>query len=239
MPYRFFLNADLSTAQLNLHDEEAHHLRNVLRLVVGDVVELFNGRGQSRRAIIRGIAKREIQLTASADPVDHAHTAQGTIAAAVPKGDRFKWMIEKLTELNVRRFIPLKTDHSVVHPKPGKLERLRLTAIAACKQSGRNHLPEIAALTDFSAVLATDSVFFLADCVPTQHDAVTEAAVAQTVSSACVLIGPEGGWSDSERALAAAHNTRVISLGTNVLRLETAAIAAAALLSRWQQRRAE
>jgi len=156
------------------------------------------------------------------------------LATAVPKGERMDWLVEKATELGVSRLIPLKTTRSTVDPRDSKLDRLRGQVIAACKQSRRNELMEIAPVvhwSEFVASLREAAPFFVAhpggQTLSQTVSQVMPAATAEVI----VAIGPEGGWTDEEVALAESRGAQRISLGPQILRIETAALAAAVLLS--------
>jgi 16S rRNA (uracil1498-N3)-methyltransferase len=152
------------------------------------------------------------------------------LATAVPKGDRFGWMIEKATELGVARFVPLITERSVVLPGEGKLDKMRRTIVEASKQCGRARLMELAAPVawpKFVATLLGPSRGWIA------HPEGEQIAARRTISSArfVAAVGPEGGFSQAELELAIGAGATMISLGPRILRIETAALALAALLT--------
>ena len=135
---------------------------------------------------------------------------------------------EKSTELGVTRLIPLVTVRSVVDPRDSKLDKLRQTVIAACKQSRRNHLLELSPVMSWAD--------FVKQEVPGRSSFIAHPGTgavplpALTSESAAVLfaIGPEGGFTDEEVALAVAAGATAVSLGPRVLRIETAVVAVAA-----------
>src|SRR5262249_39747266 len=141
MGERFYVNHDLSDGTIELTGDEADHLATVCRLRPGIVVYLFNGDGREYSARIEEATRRSVLLRvieSSAPERELAHWLE--VACAVPKGDREQFLIEKLVELGVKRFVPLRTTHSVVIPK---VERLRRYVIEASKQCGRNVLMEV------------------------------------------------------------------------------------------------
>ena len=153
-----------------------------------------------------------------------------TIATAVPKGDRFDWLIEKATELGVSQLIPLTTSRSVVDPRTSKLDKLRQTVVAACKQSGRNHLMEIGSVTswpDFIRQFVPDHTVLIAHPQGELLESI-EPVLANQEKTLLVAIGPEGGFSDVEIQLALRAGAKAIQLGSKILRIETAAIGLAA-----------
>ena len=129
---------------LVVEGDEAHHLGRVRRVVVGEMVEVFDGRGFGSLAEVVKVDKRSVELRMVGDPLpDRQPALRLTVASALPRGERVDWMVEKLSELGVERLVPLVTSRTVVDPRPAKLERLRRTAVEAAKQCGRNTLLEI------------------------------------------------------------------------------------------------
>lgn len=236
-----FLVTDLSAAQpgelRTLDDEEAHHLRTVLRGQAGDGVELFDGTGGSCRGVVQEISKRAVRVRIDESPrYEPVLRPDVWLAVSPPKQDRFRWLVEKATELGVSRLIPLLAQRTVVSPGEGKLTRLHGAVVQACKQCGRNRLMAIdnpRSWADFWPLLSPDrtsSRVLIAD--PTGPS--SEAVPASTPERFVILIGPEGGWTETELREAAAQGAAPISLGRFTLRTETAAIAAAA---RWGPQR--
>ncbi|MGL4464682.1 MAG: RsmE family RNA methyltransferase [Planctomycetia bacterium] len=205
---------------------ESHHLATVRRRA-GTTVELFDGAGLSATAEVETCGRRESLLRILShrrDPVDDHPPL--TLAVAAPKGDRLVHLIEKGTELGVARFILLKTERSVVDPGDAKLDRLRRTAIEACKQCGRNRLPLIDGPTPFVDLLKAVPNGLLLDVQPAVEPRAALSAGADGVTAA---IGPEGGWTDAERRAAFDHGWRPYHIPGHVLRIETAALATAAV----------
>ena len=152
------------------------------------------------------------------------------LATAVPKADRFRWLVEKTTELGVSRLIPLHTARSVTEPGATKLDKMRATVIEVCKQCGRNRLMAIDPLTDwpsFVATVAPTARLLVADPGGTAQASLCEAKPGQR--PLILAIGPEGGLTDIEVIQAGDAGGRCISLGSRILRTETAAIALASL----------
>jgi len=213
-----------------LDGAEARHLSSVLRLGPGDAVELFDGRGAWAGAEIVGVGRREIELAIRESGHDAA--VQGpelVMATAIPKGDRVRSLVEKLTELGVDRLVPLKTRHSVVHPRDSKLKKMQQAVISACKQCGRNRLMRIDGLTGWDELLAVENQ----SLVIAERGAATvgESSVlvsGEVTGSLVLCVGPEGGWSVDELVAAEAAGATRVGLGRHVLRIETAAVALAA-----------
>jgi len=233
---RRFPVAMLSVGVLHLDAAESHHARDVMRLGLGDNVELFDNTGHTAAGpIVQLDPTVAVQITAIATPLTRA---QIIVASAVPKGNRADWMIEKLAEIGVSRFIPLQTARSVVHPEGiRKLERWQRLASEAAKQSHRTGTLEISPLTALPAVVReiqsqNAARWFLTTHLPAQ----VFAAAVQTLQSdrpACLLIGPEGGWTDQEEDAFRAAGFTAVALTPSVLRIETAALVAAGAVASW------
>lgn len=217
---------------------EAVHLGRVMRAKVGDIVYLFNGDGWEYRARIETIAHSKIDLTILDRRFDDREPDLDlTMAVALPKGDRQKWLIEKLTELGVRRYIPLSVDREDIKVDEKVLERLRRQVIEASKQCGRCRLMEITPAMTRRQIL---SAFPVAElnilCHPISDGWFGQVSFADLVKgftalpqSALVLIGPVGGFTDTEVRQAVDDHWPILDLGRQVYRVETAAICAASL----------
>jgi 16S rRNA (uracil1498-N3)-methyltransferase len=159
-----------------------------------------------------------------------AQTATGprlTLAVALPKGDRQKWLVEKLTELGTARLVPLVTARGVAEATESARGRLARGVIEACKQCGRNTLMEIGAaatLETLSALLPSDAIRLLAHPGGRAFDEFVRPDAHDIVAA----VGPEGGFTDEEIASAERGGFQRVSLGPHILRIETAAIAIAA-----------
>jgi len=243
MSERFFLAAAPQQGQARLQGDEARHLARVLRAKVGDAITLFDGSGRSWLARVTAIGRDDVGFEVeTAFPAPEPAPPGGssthlTLAVALPKGDRQKWMVEKLTELGVARLIPLTTERGVAEATAGAKARLERVVIEACKQSGRNTLMEIApgmSLDQLAAGPAGQSRCVVAD--PGGTALAVASPVAATGSPAQLplpllgLVGPEGGFTPEELIAADSMGCTRIALGAHILRVETAAIALAAKL---------
>ena len=226
MADRFFLAEPPRDGRAVLRGEEAHHLMRVRRLGVGEQVELFDGAGGGFRAVVRNLAKDAVELAVGEPIPDRRLPLDLTLATAVPKGERFDWLVEKATELGVARLVPLRTERSSVDPRPSKLDRLRRVVIEASKQCGRNRLMELSDPVDWPdwARSQTAALRVLADPRGGGFPPVGR------VSQAAVAIGPEGGFTTDEVALAESAGWLCARLGATLLRIETAGLAACAAM---------
>lgn len=204
---------DLDAPQLSPADR--HHLDKVLRLRAGDPLTVSDGRGRWRPCRfgdpLEGTG--EVQVAARRTPPI-------TIAFTPVKGDRPEWVVQKLTELGVDSIVVLRSERSVVRwdgeRAERQLERFRRIAQEAAMQSRRCHLPEVDGVIDLAEMTGRPGVV-RADRGGERPD----------LQNPTVLIGPEGGWTAAERELV----PMAVGLGDYVLRAETAAVAAAALLA--------
>jgi 16S rRNA (uracil1498-N3)-methyltransferase len=208
-------------------------LSRVCRLGLGDVVEVFDGKGYASMAEIVRVEHERVELTAIGPPLaDPSPPFPLTLASAVPKGDRFDWLIEKATELGVERVVPMVTERSVVEPGGPKLERLRRAIVEVSKQCGRNRLMtlETPVRWDQLAGLHSDSIRFLADPdgIPASHW-----PAIPPERPVILAVGPEGGFTPLEKAKADQTGWLAIRLSATTLRIETAGlVGCAALFSR-------
>jgi 16S rRNA (uracil1498-N3)-methyltransferase len=207
--------ADLDVPVLTGDDH--HHLGRVLRLPAGSTVTAGDGAGRWRPCRFTGTTGLEIAGSIAADP---SPTPPITVAFAVVKGERPELVVQKLTELGVDRIAPFVAERSVVRWEPARaerqVERWRVIARLAAMQSRRTWLPEVTAVGTFASAAELPGAA-LADL----------AGSAPSLDHPVLLVGPEGGWSSAERA----SGLPTVRLGAHVLRAETAAIAAAAILA--------
>ena len=159
----------------------------------------------------------------AAHAIDRELPRHITVGVALPKGDRQRYLVEKLTELGVRRLVPLRTERSVVHPDSSRENKLRRSVIEASKQCGRNRLMEIAPLTELDAFLATapsTATRWLAD-----SQGLPASGSAELGNQVFLAVGPEGGFSSQEQFMARDRGWQPVSLGSRILRIETACTA--------------
>jgi 16S rRNA (uracil1498-N3)-methyltransferase len=235
---RFYAAPDQFTQnKIELSLEESKHLRDVLRLREGDEVSVFDGEGKEYSCRIEktGRAKQPAGLIVigEAEPPAPESPLDLTLAIALLKGEKFDLVVQKATELGVKKIVPLNTVRAGVKiKKPDeaskKLERWRRVALEAVKQSGRAKIPEIAAPVEFSEFIRDNDgvVLFFSE---RDGKSLDDAKVAG-MDKITAVIGPEGGWDDGELALAGERGARIVTLGGRILRAETAGIAVTALL---------
>jgi 16S rRNA (uracil1498-N3)-methyltransferase len=220
-------------ARIVLAGSAAAHAQRVLRLGAGDAITLFNGDGHDYPSRITGIGRGSVDVAVeSRAPARPESPLAVTLVQGIARGERMDLMVQKATELGVAAIQPVSTARSVVRldgdTRERKLAHWRGIAVAACEQCGRARVPRIAAPVPLAECLgapAAGARFLLA---PDASVSLADAARGQR--SAEILVGPEGGLEDGEREAALAAGYRACRLGPRVLRSETAAIAALAVL---------
>jgi 16S rRNA (uracil1498-N3)-methyltransferase len=220
------VNAPLCSGTVTITEQEAHHALHVLRLTPGDLVRLCDGAGHAGQATVVDCSRHALHCEIGVvDYEEPPAAALLEILAAVPKGNRFEDMVRSLTELGVGRIQPLQTERS---QQQVKLDRPRRVAGEALKQCGRTHLPEIGPVVDFSTVKPDPDLHMLLD-------ASGSPLCAGLIRRQVLIIGPEGGLSPREREHLISHGVKAFRLAPHVLRIETAAIAAAAhVIASWE-----
>jgi len=205
----------------------AHYLLSVMRVREGDVVLLFDGRSGEWSATAEQIRKRDLILRCTAQTKPLETVPDFWLCMAPIKKGRIDLIAEKACELGVARLVPVRTERSIVDKVNG--ERLHAHLVEAAEQCGRTALPALDEMTALPALLAgwpAGRALFFAD--ETGGPPMTQ-AFAASPGPAALLIGPEGGFTEKERAaIRALPAARPISLGPRILRAETAAIAATA-----------
>jgi 16S rRNA (uracil1498-N3)-methyltransferase len=229
MAERFYVNEPLSPGTFTLSGPEAHHLLHVCRVKAGAKVVLFNGDGHEYPAAVIRTSRTEAELDVFVPRlVNRELSFSLIIACPLPKGDRCQFLLEKLTELGVTSFVPLETERTVVHPGEGKVEKLRRYVIEAAKQCGRNRLMEILPPEKWSSFVSRNDLpplRWLAD--PSGKSF----SLSSFQAGVAIAIGPEGGWSEKELTMGDEAGWTRIALGARILRMETAALAVAAVVA--------
>jgi 16S rRNA (uracil1498-N3)-methyltransferase len=234
---RIYLQDALAVdARLALPEAAARHVGQVLRMRPGELITLFNGAGGEYDAVIESVERRAVQVRVENFREAERESALAlTLAQCVSKGERMDYTIQKAVELGVATIVLLLSARSVVKLDgerwEKKLEHWRGVAISACEQSGRTALPQITPLQKLDAWLAAAGTGPRLVLAPGGRRGLKELPPAP---AATLLVGPEGGLSDEEIALALHRGFTAIGLGPRVLRTETAGVAAlAALQALW------
>ncbi len=224
---RLFVDVPLDPGATPVIDgNAAHYLLNVMRLKVGDPILLFDNLSGEWLAIVADTAKRSLTLRVERQTRAIEQVPDLWLCFAPVKKARLDWIIEKATELGVRRLQPVITERTIVERV--KQERLEAQIVEACEQCGRTALPTLAEPVKLPQLLKdwpADRALLFAD----EAGGVPFAEVAAPAPAA-ILTGPEGGFTARERDMLVAHaSVHRIALGPRILRAETAAIAAVGL----------
>jgi 16S rRNA (uracil1498-N3)-methyltransferase len=239
MSERFFSPHPITAGGMMLDGPEAHHLLHVMRAAVGDEVTLFDGTGAEFKATVETLRRADAELRiVERREIDRELPFALVVGVALPKGDRQKWLVEKLTELGVTTLVPLITERCVAQPAAAAVERLRRSVIEAAKQCGRNRLMKIAEPQPWNVWIATGCLGSSDSEPPADRRLLAHPSglplsgldLSQPVSTQ-VTVGPEGGLTDAEVAAATTAGWQSVSLGQRILRVETAAIALAAAVA--------
>lgn len=215
-----------------LEGRSAHYLGRVLRVAAGDNVVLFNGDGQDYACTVAQMRKDAVALDVrSRLPAKPESPLRITVVQAVSRGERMDLTLQKCTELGAAAFQPVWSERVEVRLKGEKLERRlqhwRGVVVAACEQSGRAVVPDVLAPVALDAWAARPDAEARVLLWP---GADTSLAAAECPGAVSLVVGPEGGFSDAERARLESAGVRTVRLGPRVLRTETAAPAAVAIL---------
>ena len=249
MSNRYFLDYTVSRRhedEVFLAGDEAHHFAKVMRGAVGDSIVLFDGTGPYSHGIVKAVQKGCIQIHITQTFADDVESPlRLTVASALPKGDRQRFLIEKLAELGVVRFIPVQMERSVARAHDAVVQRFRRYVIEAAKQCGRNVLMEIESevtMSQLAGKIKPETEKFILH--PTALGSVGQITPRQVwdeyvsrpdcgthglKQSSMMLIGPEGSFTDREIELAICNGFVPLDLGRRILRTETACIAAASV----------
>lgn len=242
--HRFFVSpTDFAQQPVVLVGEQAHQVRRVLRLRLGETVMLLDGQGGAGEAVLVELDERSARFKvmrrwqAPREPAVHI-----TLYQAVLKGERFGWALQKGVEVGISRFVPLVCERSVVvdlDAVEDKRDRWQRIIQEAAEQSGRTHLPELLPAQFFSgAVQMSEEAEDVQDLRLIPWEGEQELRLS-TALRACNLtgetriqlfIGPEGGFAEAEIALARHYRIQPVSLGPRILRAETAGVVAAAAI---------
>ena len=225
--HQFFVPYIDDNNLISLPDSEVKHF-NVLRLTEKDDLFITDGKGTRCKVKVKENSKRQVILEVLDKEILIKPSKEITIAIAPTKGnERFEWFLEKAVEIGVTRIIPFYSEFSERKKiNPGRIQKIM---VAALKQSMGSFLPEVERITPFSKLIdlggdsTTDS--FMAHCRKKNLPLLKKKDLNK--KSVCVMIGPEGGFSDKEIMIATKNDWQEISLGQSRLRTETAGIAAA------------
>ncbi len=233
--HRFFVHRPLSIGlALTLGPSQSKQIASVLRLRPDDHVTLFNGDNSNYDAVIRTSTRSAVDVEILDSVVGPAQPSPPVwLALALIKPDRFEWAVQKATELGVERIFPMESEQSVISLRVDRaerrLDRWRRIAVEAAEQSGRCTVPGICEPVKYGDIVGEAS-----ECQPIllwEGDATTPlTSIDLDERPVLLIVGPEGGFSRAEIDAARANGIQLASLGPLILRAETAAVAAIAML---------
>ncbi|MHB8743598.1 MAG: RsmE family RNA methyltransferase [Sulfuricaulis sp.] len=229
-PWFYFESLADPGAILTLTGAEARHAATSRRLHPGDSLWLFDGHGGIVRAILVRVAAgaRELELRVEELRTEPPPKPAIHLACALPKGDRQSVLLDMATQLGMTQFTPLLCERGVVKPGINAPDRWQRLCLEACKQSRRSHVPVIhpPALPQVAVTRASAAGSSVWIAHPSAQAASIASAVNHGVAAdVTILIGPEGGFTDAEVAQATGGGAKQLTLGTAILRIETAAVA--------------
>lgn len=232
--HRFYINQDIILhSTIELPSEISHQINRVLRLRITDHIYLFNNSGCEFTAIIENISRNTTTVVITAN---NNHDIESpfkiNLGQVIGKGEKLDWVIQKATELGIYSITPLYSSRSISQPVPDrtihKIEHWQKIAIAACAQSWRNIVPIINAPQNMNDWITT--CLDLNKLILSPFGSSKKLRDLNIASTATILVGPEGGFSETEIMHAMSHQFTPISLGPRILRTETAGLAALAIL---------
>ena len=227
--------ASTGTAAVLVETEAAHAVR-ARRLREGDVVCVFDGAGRTAAARISEVIKRPLKVHLALEAQQHWAMPEVRIhlTSALPKGDRQTTMLDMVTQLGVTDFTPVNFERSVSRAGTGSQDRWRRVLIESCKQSQRPWMPLVHSSIDLAEWISGPSDDGVVNLVAHKEGESRSAVIEESLVEAKqvrLLVGPEGGLSESEFARLHQTQTTMVSLGEGVLRVEAAAVALTALVT--------
>jgi 16S rRNA (uracil1498-N3)-methyltransferase len=224
-----------SGTRIAVEGTAANHITRVLRLRAGQPLTLFNGNGAEYAATILELHRDAVVVEVGQEQAMNRESPLPlTLAQGISRGERMDWILQKATELGGSRIVPVFTERSVVRldakQAERKLQHWRAIAIAACEQCGRNTVPEIAPPTDVFEYLGHGVAPHTTRLLLSPTSDVSMDEVGMSTAGVTVLIGPEGGLTETEQEVALRSGFTSVRMGPRVLRTETAAIAALTIL---------
>ena len=237
MPTFFVASEAIVPPAVRITGPLLHHLRESLRLQPGEILSVTDDRGNRYRAEIAEVTSRELvgRILDTTSPPAKA-TPSIIFAPALIKGEKMDWVIQKATELGVERIAPVLANHSVVRPRPERIEHQRARwqriALEAAQQSERWSVPTIDEPATIAHMLSASktatSKIVLAE--RSHGISLTSVPLPAGQSEVWLLVGPEGGWEEEEVRQALQQGFSAVTMGPRILRAETAAIAAISVL---------
>ena len=237
MPHFYVNPKDIKDKIFIIENEQFHYLSTVRRFSVGDEINIFDGLGNSYKARIDNIDKKSLKGTILSSKTLILSDNKISLYTAIPKGERFDWLIEKASEIGVSKIVPVIYMRSVVKElSENKIERYKKISISASSQSWRADIMPIETPVKFAEIIEqVSSQENTLNVLPWESeeennifDLLKENKEIKNIN---IFIGPEGGFDKTEIDIALQNGFKTVTLGKNILRVETAAIVSASIVT--------
>jgi 16S rRNA (uracil1498-N3)-methyltransferase len=237
MPHFYVNPKDIKDKSFVIENEQFHYLSAVRRFSVGDEINIFDGLGNSYKARIDNIGKKSMQGTILSSKTLVLPETKISLYTAIPKGERFDWLIEKASEIGVSKIVPIIYVRSVVKElSENKLERYKKISISASSQSWRADIMPIEKPVKFNEIAEKisgkeNTLNVLPWESEEEKNILDLLKENKDIKNINIFIGPEGGFDKTEIDIALKNDFKTVTLGKNILRVETAAIVAASIIT--------
>jgi 16S rRNA (uracil1498-N3)-methyltransferase len=236
---RFFIStSDIEGDRVRLSREQSHQVSHVLRLAPGDTIVVLDNSGTEYNVTLTAVGRTEtVGQVTSKRQAPGEPTAEVILFQSLLAREKFEWVLQKGTEVGVTQFVPVLTERSLVRTKTiedNKLDRWQRILTEAAEQSHRGRIPQLEPIIPFDKAVLRMADFDRSliaapsDGAATLHNALQ--GIPRSPASVAVMIGPEGGFTEEEVALACEKGAVRVGLGPRILRTETAAVVACALV---------
>ncbi len=230
---RLFLPPEqLVSKEIIIADEQARYLSLVMRVQPGDPVIIFDGQGNKYTCKVLSSRKKEtLVYQVKRDPYSAESPVAITLAQGIPKGSKMDFIIQKSTELGIKRIVPILTERSEIK-RTSKVDRWRKIALSASQQSGREKIPDVSIPVHYHDFLNKHTIRHSIILSEDEKELSLKKVLKNILGAAelVILVGPEGGFSKDEVSAAVEKGFISISLGPRILRTETAPITALSIL---------
>ena len=237
MPHFYVNPKDIKDKNFIIEDEQFHYLSNVRRFSIGDEINIFDGLGNSYKARIDNIDKKSMKGTILSSKTLVLPDKKISLYTAIPKGERFDWLIEKASEIGVSKIVPVIYSRSVVKElSENKIERYKKISISASSQSWRADIMSIENPIKFCETAdkvckEKNTLNMLPWESEEEKNILSLLSENKDIKNINIFIGPEGGFDKPEIDIALKNNFKTVTLGKNILRVETAAIVASSIVT--------
>ena len=234
MPHFYVNPKNINNNNFVVDNEQFHYLANVRRFNIGDIINIFDGLGNSFVAKIEKIEKKQMSGKIISSKTFQLPNKKISLYTAIPKGERFDWLIEKASEIGVFKIVPVIYERSIVKDfSENKMERYRKISMAASSQSWRADIMQIENPVTFLEILDIKKKKKKSlNILPYESEEENNIISLKTsnIKNINIFIGPEGGFDNKEVEIAMNNNFKIVTLGENILRTETAALVSSSIV---------